>query len=258
MMITRRFGKTFCSTRVFKISTGLLDYHGHWQPSEIGYDLRYCSTHNAPRWYRSNSFGISIRPYSQDSGSCNCGLTGPGFKCPKCGALLLPPPGTTFFDILEQETKYDLTDSDLKKIYRKLQTEFHPDKFSQKDNLEREKSEEISSMINKAYSTLLKPYERGMYLLELNRFPVNEGDIQLGSAFLAQIMEQNEELEGISTREELEKFENSNELEIQKLSANVSEAFHAKNFDSAKSNLSKMKYFISIRNRLKDMERNMV
>lgn len=203
---------------------------------------------------------LTVRQYSHKQDSCpQCGHSSVSvFKCLQCESLIVPSKETTLFDVLGQKMSYDLTDSELKKVHRKLQTEFHPDKYSQKEASERVKSEKISSLINKAYFTLSNPYERGMYMLQLRNQPVNEGDIQLGTDFLAQIMESNEELENISTREELEKFDSSNEEEIRKLTSLISDAFVANNLSSAKADLNKMKYYISIRNRLKEMERNMV
>lgn len=178
-------------------------------------------------------------------------------KCAHCGSLVAPRPDTTYFEIMGQKISYDVSESELKKIYRQLQSEFHPDKFSQKNENDRQISEEISSFVNKAYFTLTNPYERGMYLLKLNNHPFNEGDIQLASDFLMRIVESNEELEEISSAEELEQFDKSNEKEIRELSEKVSAAFLAGDFSAAKSDLNKMKYFLSIKNRIRELQRNM-
>ena len=52
-------------------------------------------------------------------------------------------------------------------MYCFLQRLLHPDKFSVKSALEREISENNSSLLNKAYFTLLKSLNRGLYMLEL-------------------------------------------------------------------------------------------
>ena len=56
-------------------------------------------------------------------------------------------------------------DSDaLKEAYTKLSAQFHPDKFSGSDPVEKKSAESRYSQINKAYQTLRDPKERLMHL----------------------------------------------------------------------------------------------
>lgn len=43
----------------------------------------------------------------------------------------------------------------------------HPDKFTLKTQKEKQFSEEISSLVNISYSTLMSPLQRGIYILKL-------------------------------------------------------------------------------------------
>lgn len=49
--------------------------------------------------------------------------------------------------------------------------------------------------MNKAYSTLINPLERGLYMLKLNGFSIEESKKEVDKIFLMEIMERNEEIE---------------------------------------------------------------
>lgn len=76
-----------------------------------------------------------------------------------------------------------------------MQKLLHPDKFSNKSEKEKQFSEILSSLVNKAYSTLLHPLKRGLYMLELNGITISEGTDNVNAEFLMEIMEKNEEIE---------------------------------------------------------------
>lgn len=174
------------------------------------------------------------------------------FKCPHCKALQSPYKTVNFFEILEQTIKFDLDNNVLKKKYLQLQSEFHPDKFSNSKESEKIISADIATTINKAYTTLNNPYERGKYVLKMNNISLEENSYPLDPKFLNGIMILNEELEEIETKDDLERFEEGNEEVIKNLTEVVSNAFSKKDYETAKTELQKMKYYISIRDRLKD------
>lgn len=63
---------------------------------------------------------------------------------------------------------------------------------------EKQISEELSSLVNKAYSTLLDPLNRGLYMLKLHNITIPEGTTSVDPEFLMDIMEINEEVESAS------------------------------------------------------------
>ncbi|XP_017888930.1 iron-sulfur cluster co-chaperone protein HscB, mitochondrial-like [Ceratina calcarata] len=77
--------------------------------------------------------------------------------CSKCKVLQEPPENITYFDIIGIPKSYDVTVADIQKKYIELQKLLHPDKFSTKSEKEKEISEMLSSLVNKAYSTLSHP-----------------------------------------------------------------------------------------------------
>lgn len=176
------------------------------------------------------------------------------FKCQFCSALQAPRSEICYFNLFNEDIKYDINTTQLRQKFLRLQAEYHPDKFSTKEDKEKLISEEISSIINKAYSTLLNPYERGLYMLQINNVSLDESEIQLDAAFLGKIMDLNEEVEDIKSKNELNNFETRNSLEIDQLMSEVSSALSGQDYKSAKLSLQRMKYFISIRNRLKSLK----
>ena len=53
--------------------------------------------------------------------------------------------------------------------YRKLQQEFHPDRYASQGDVERRLAVQAASLINQAYETLRSPLKRAQNLLELKK-----------------------------------------------------------------------------------------
>lgn len=63
------------------------------------------------------------------------------------------------------EGEFKINDTLLDRRYKDLQRQLHPDKFSTKSDLERERSEEASALVNEAFSTLKSPLKRAEYIV---------------------------------------------------------------------------------------------
>uniref|UniRef100_A0A8D2M2W2 Co-chaperone HscB C-terminal oligomerisation domain-containing protein n=1 Tax=Zonotrichia albicollis TaxID=44394 RepID=A0A8D2M2W2_ZONAL len=112
-------------------------------------------------------------------------------------------------------------------------------------------SEQHSSLINKAYQTLLNPLSRGLYLLELKGVePAKETDCDADSAFLMEVMEINEKL-AESKNKDLEEVETSIKVKQEELTREVTAAFERDDLQEAKKLLGKMKYFANLEDKLK-------
>ncbi|POI19497.1 hypothetical protein CIB84_016755, partial [Bambusicola thoracicus] len=115
--------------------------------------------------------------------------------CPRCRALQPPAPRPDLFRLMECERSFRVDAQRLQRRFRSLQRALHPDRFGRRPPKEQHYSEQHSSLINKAYQTLLHPLSRGLYLLELNGVePAQETDCDADSEFLMEIMEINEKL----------------------------------------------------------------
>lgn len=82
-------------------------------------------------------------------------------------------------------------------------------------------SQEYSSLINKALTTLTDPISRGRYMLTLSGMTTQESDLE-GSMtsdpeFLEEVMELNERLEEISSEKDWLEFRSENEATMKQI-----------------------------------------
>ncbi|KAJ8679275.1 hypothetical protein QAD02_015062 [Eretmocerus hayati] len=178
--------------------------------------------------------------------------------CSKCKALQKLPENLNYFDLIGVEKDFNVSIEDVQKKYRQLQSLLHPDKFGQKSDKEKDISESLSSLINKAYTTLMHPLDRGLYMLELENVSIPEETTNLDPEFLMEIMEKNEEIqEASSDTHKILLLIKENRGILDDLTRQISEAFSHKDIDTAKKLLIKMKYYISIDKRLKKTKQDL-
>ena len=96
----------------------------------------------------------------------------------------------------------------LEREYKKLQTEYHPDKFTDASDSERVQALQHASLINDAYDTLKSPLKRAAYLLRLENIdPEEHNQNHLQESFLLQQLELREELESLKAQKDLDGLE---------------------------------------------------
>ncbi|NXJ03676.1 HSC20 protein, partial [Odontophorus gujanensis] len=173
--------------------------------------------------------------------------------CPRCRALQPPAPRPDLFRLMECDRSFRVDAQRLRRRFRSLQRALHPDRFGRRAPKEQHYSEQHSSLINKAYQTLLHPLSRGLYLLELSGVePVQETDCDTDSEFLMEIMEINEKLAEPKDDEILQEIEALIKARQEELTKEVTAAFERDDLQEAKKLLAKMKYFANLENKLKN------
>ncbi|RWS08269.1 iron-sulfur cluster co-chaperone protein HscB: mitochondrial-like isoform X1 [Dinothrombium tinctorium] len=200
----------------------------------------------------------AVARISQSTAQCwKCGrhsATG-AVLCTHCRCIQRPPVGTSFFHLFQIEPSFDLNSQQLSLRFRQLQRELHPDRYASASQTEREFSAEYSSLVNKAYRSLLDPYERGLYLLSLRGREVkeDESDLHLGAEFLGEIMEFNEQIANRNvTQESLLELRKQNQAKIEKVISEISTAFQCNDFDNARLLLAKLKFYNNAADKIKD------
>ncbi|NXX94446.1 HSC20 protein, partial [Centropus bengalensis] len=163
-----------------------------------------------------------------------------------------PPPGLTPLSP-RSDRAFRIDPEQLRRRYRSLQRALHPDRFGQRPPEEQRYSEQHSSLINKAYQTLLHPLSRGLYLLEVSGVePAKETDCDADSEFLMEIMEINEKLAEPKNEAILEEIETLIKGKQEELTKAVAAAFERNDLQEAKKLLAKMKYFANLEDKLKN------
>ncbi|CAK9800241.1 Iron-sulfur cluster co-chaperone protein HscB [Anthophora plagiata] len=175
--------------------------------------------------------------------------------CTKCKVLQEPPENLTYFDVMGISKSYDVTFTEIQKKYKALQKQLHPDKFSNKSEKEKQLSETLSSLVNEAYSTLINPLKRGLYMLKLNGVTISEETDNVHAEFLMEIMEKNEEIEDAGSDEEkIKKLMQENETVLNTLTMKIANAFKQNDIKKAEVLLIQMKYYDSINGKLKKLK----
>ncbi|KAJ8286037.1 hypothetical protein GJAV_G00033830 [Gymnothorax javanicus] len=177
----------------------------------------------------------------------------PAFFCPVCKVIQAPDEVATYFDLMGCDKTFALDIQKLQRTYLLLQRSLHPDNFSQKSEEEQEYSETQSALVSAAYRTLLKPLSRGLYMLELEGTPLEEGtDTGADPQFLLEIMEINERLDETQIKEETDDIGDLIEVRLRDLTEKINAAFHKGDVKSAKVLISQMKYFANIQEKVKE------
>ncbi|XP_022239170.1 iron-sulfur cluster co-chaperone protein HscB, mitochondrial-like isoform X3 [Limulus polyphemus] len=109
-----------------------------------------------------------------------------------------------------------------------------------------------SAIVNKAYQTLQKPLNRGLYLLKLLGYPLEEDEIDMEEGFLTEIMEINEQISEITDLSEIEAIAHQNSHILQEMVTSVQLAFRENRLEDARIMLAKMIYYTNIEDKIKD------
>ena len=160
--------------------------------------------------------------------------------------LLQPPSKMEYFEVFELPQSFTLDEQSLANKFRQMQAKLHPDKFGTKSVIQKDYSEQWSALVNQAYQTLLKPLDRSLYLLELNGKPLEEEAIATDPEFLAEVMEINEQLDEIVDINKLDALKDDMRQIVDDFISKIEDAFSKGDVELAKENVTKMKYYCTI------------
>ena len=161
-----------------------------------------------------------------------------------------------YFELFELQCSNKIDLKKLEKKYLNYQKEFHPDRFVNATDHEKRLSLQITSFINEAYKILKNDYLRGIYLLKIKGFEINENNTISDPDFLMSQIDLREEAEEAYKKKDQDTFEDFTK-KIKLLKQNCLKEFeenYNKNlYEDASEKLYKMKFYISIEN---DLRRN--
>ena len=145
---------------------------------------------------------------------------------------------------------YQVETSQLESEYRKLQAEYHPDRFTDAADNERVQALQLASIINDAYETLKSPLKRAAYLLTLNGVdPEEHNQSHLEEAFLIKQMELREDLESFVEAENLDgltRLRKETEQERDVVVGKFESCFNASELEQAKSVYNQLQFLFKL------------
>ncbi|XP_045595686.1 co-chaperone protein HscB homolog isoform X2 [Procambarus clarkii] len=154
--------------------------------------------------------------------------------CETCNTLQPLDKKLDYFKLMGIERVYNIDTQVLAKTFRKLQVQFHPDKFSLKAE---------------------HPVERAVYLLDLAGEPLHEGQLVMDQEFLMEIMELNEELVNAKDKDTVQVIGQRNQKILSELLREADVAFARNDIETARKVVAKIKYYYNIYEKIRDYER---
>ena len=159
-----------------------------------------------------------------------------------------------YFSVLGVPYSFAMDENQLKTSYKKLMSEYHPDRHGSKSLKEQEELEHKASAVARAYDTLKRPHERATHLLEILGRPMEEastGDL-VGSEFLMNIMEIRSAVEYTEGDENLKGLLEENEKRIQANNEELAKAFEDRDLEKALELTARLQYFNRVDETIKE------
>ena len=105
-----------------------------------------------------------------------------------------------YFELFGLPQRFDVPLKQLGARFRQLQQELHPDRFAAAPAHEQRMALQYSSLVNEAYTTLSKPLQRALYLLQLEGMSAEKvASEHIDGGFLIEQMELREKLESVAS-----------------------------------------------------------
>ena len=79
--------------------------------------------------------------------------TSHSMHCHQCNVLCAPPSKTNFFDLMQQPKNFEIDLKNLAKIFKKLQSQLHPDRYSTREEQELKVSKFWKEILISQFST---------------------------------------------------------------------------------------------------------
>jgi len=151
-----------------------------------------------------------------------------------------------YFEIFSLQECFDLNMDKLAAEYKNLQSQIHPDKFSDADDVSRLEALQLSSIVNDAFDTLKSPLKRAAYILTLNGInPEEHNQKHLGETLLMQQMDWRDQLDYATEEEDLDAIEALKQEVIEERESCITEfqdCVNAYNFVDAKPVYNKLQF----------------
>lgn len=148
----------------------------------------------------------------------------------------------TYFELFDISVNITLDLNELNSKYLKLQTKFHPDKYSNSSAMEKSMAARISTHINDGYKVLGNLTSRVDYILKINNFTMDENKTFKNNQFLIEQMELTEKINK-SNQTQQDDIKNYIKEKISSLILDMKDNLSNKDFDILYENNSMIKFY---------------
>ncbi len=148
----------------------------------------------------------------------------------------------TYFELYDISVNITLDLNELNSKYLKLQTKFHPDKYSNSSAMEKSMAARISTHINDGYKVLGNLTSRVDYILKINNFTMDENKTFKNNQFLIEQMELTEKINK-SNQTQQDDIKNYIKEKISSLILDMKDNLSNKDFDILYENNSMIKFY---------------
>lgn len=128
-----------------------------------------------------------------------------GDKCPSCHKILPMIENVDYFSFLGFKKQLNLDLDELEHRFYELSREYHPDYYSNSNEIEKEISLERASFLNSAYQILKDPIQRAKYLLKLEWGEISEDKKKIPPEILMEVLELQEKMTEYNAEQDPEK-----------------------------------------------------
>ena len=151
---------------------------------------------------------------------------------------------------------FDIDLSALRKEFLQLQAKAHPDRHA--DPALKSKAEATSAAVNNAYKTLQDPLQRARHILLTQRaidLENDEASKEDDQELLMMVLEARETIEDAEEESQLDGLRGEMEERIQNSAQTLGQAFAQSNWDAAKTEAIRLRYWMNIKDSIQSWEK---
>jgi len=160
-----------------------------------------------------------------------------------------------YFELFGLPIQFELDGGLLASQFRELQRQFHPDNFATASERDQLLSVRKAAQINDAYQVLKHPISRAETILMLNGFDIKgEQKTLQDPMFLMEQMELREELENITSEDDLSDFDNKVSKMYKNSLLDVKKALDESQWNQAVDRVRKLKFMVKLQSEVERAE----
>lgn len=172
---------------------------------------------------------------------------------------------STFYELFpktfpKKSPEWAFDQRQLRKEYRNLQAEHHPDMVGGNASESGQNDGNHSSLLNKAYHTLKEPLSRSQYMLklmhnlDLTQEHLAQKIMQSDPSLLMQVLDTHEQLEEVQNEEDVRAIDKENKCRIKEIESRLQECYKNEDYDMAARLTVELKYWVNLAKAIKEWQ----